>query len=541
MSAAPAIFEIDPAEFEKLSPAEQDQAIAQLRTAKELMKQNPLLGYVPHEGEKEWKIKEGIELDGTESRGQMEFHEIKVPYGAYVGGNRSGKTHCGSADILIQALPEEFIPPWLRPYKRWGIEEQFKGRVVGVDLAYWLNSVVLPKLRGLVPREALWKGSWEKAWSDRLRKLQFERGDYIDFLTHDMDVDAFAGAEKHMVWFDEEPPGDKGRQQYEESLGRVAEYDGDIRWTLTPLLGLSFVYHELTDGFGNPRDDDECKVIRGDIDHNPHLSEKGRKRFLKRFEKEPLKLQARKEGRWVHFAGQIYPEFAERVHVQPARAIPRASEQSMPAVPIYGAIDPGINEDHKVGIVFAWLDGKDVLEVFHAHKESGWTVEDTAAHFHNVCAALHFKPRWTVIDPSARNKAHATGRSVQDEYRKHGIHTIPGQNSREAGFNAVKERLRTERLVLHGESCDQLIHEFHEYRWKRSRGRSEDAPKAEPIKINDDLLDALRYLVMSMPRGPEPVEQDPDRGLSDADRSFRQSLRRLRKPKRPRIGGFIPA
>jgi hypothetical protein len=196
----------------------------------------------------------------------------------------------------------------------------------------------------------------------------------------------------------------------------------------------------------------------------------------------------------------------------------------MPAVPIYGAIDPGINEDHKVGIVFAWLDGKDVLEVFHAHKESGWTVEDTAAHFHNVCAALHFKPRWTVIDPSARNKAHATGRSVQDEYRKHGIHTIPGQNSREAGFNAVKERLRTERLILHGESCDQLIHEFHEYRWKRSRGRSEDAPKAEPIKINDDLLDALRYLVMSMPRGPEPVEQDPDRGLSDADRSFRQSL-----------------
>jgi hypothetical protein len=104
-----------------------------------------------------------------------------------------------------------------------------------------------------------------------------------------------------------------------------------VRWTLTPLLGLSHVYYELTDDQGEPRKDDEVWVVTGDIDHNPHISERGKRKFLKRFKDDPLKLQARKSGRWVHFAGRIYDEFeetdfdGERGHLCAPRPIPRAT------------------------------------------------------------------------------------------------------------------------------------------------------------------------------------------------------------------------
>jgi phage terminase large subunit-like protein len=97
------------------------------------------------------------------------------------------------------------------------------------------------------PREALWKGDFDKAYNDRERKLRFADGSWMDFLTHEMDVDAFAGADMHFVWFDEEPSGEKGKAQFEESLARLVDYDGHMRWTLTPLLGLNFVYYELTE------------------------------------------------------------------------------------------------------------------------------------------------------------------------------------------------------------------------------------------------------------------------------------------------------
>jgi hypothetical protein len=68
-------------------------------------------------------------------------------------------------------------------------------------------------------------------------------------------------------------------------------------------------------------------------------------------------------------------------HVVPDREIPR-DEHDKPLVPVYAAIDPGINKDHQAAYVFAWCDEDDVLEVFHAVKFADRTVEDVAAYFH---------------------------------------------------------------------------------------------------------------------------------------------------------------
>jgi hypothetical protein len=125
---------------------------------------------------------------------------------------------------------------------------------------------------------------------------------------------------------------------------------------------------------------------------------------------------------------------------------------------------------------------------------------------------------------------------VQDEYRQARVHTIPAQNSHELGFNAVRQRLASDRLKVQA-SCEGLI-QFMEYRWKSPRGQQVDKPKAEPIKRNDDELDTLRYLVVDLPKPPRKQEADED-GLDFHNRAFRQHLRRLRS-RAGRVGGVMP-
>jgi hypothetical protein len=119
-----------------------------------------------------------------------------------------------------------------------------------------------------------------------------------------------------------------------------------------------------------------------------------------------------------------------------------------------------------------------------------------------------FTPRWTVIDPAAQNRHHSTGRSAVGVPEARGLDD-PGPEQPAGG---LQRRQGTAEGCPRSSLCRRRVTS-----WPRSstptggkqpKGRVEDAPKAEPIKRNDDLLDALRYLVMSMPQAAEK------RGLS---------------------------
>jgi hypothetical protein len=202
---------------------------------------------------------------------------------------------------------------------------------------------------------------------------------------------------------------------------------------------------------------------------------------------------------------------------------------------VYGAIDPGIARSH-MALVFFWVSEDDIAEVFYAQKWKGWLTEDLAREFHRVCGELNFRPRWTVIDPAGKRRDPTTGRNMQDALRDLKVPTMPGPNKVDAGIDEVKVRLRSGRLLVHAD-LEQLIGEFRNYRWKNTdKSQSEDEPKREPIKANDDLLDALRYGLMSMPAKAKKDKPDPERGLSAHDRAFRAQLKRFARPKRQRVG-----
>jgi hypothetical protein len=81
-------------------------------------------------------------------------------------------------------------------------------------------------------------------------------------------------------------------------------------------------------------------------------------------------------------------------------------------------------------------------------------------------------------------------------------------------------------LLVVQASCEDLVDEIHTYRWKQPRGQRIDAPRAEPIKRNDDLLDALRYLVMSLPMKAKAPRIEDDEDEHPAGRAFRKHVAR---------------
>ena len=107
---------------------------------------------------------------------------------------------------------------------------------------------------------------------------------------------------------------------------------------------------------------------------------------------------------------------------------------------------------------------------------------------------------------------HQTGRSDQMEYADAGIYTVPGQNAVPAGINRVKTYLETGQLEICA-NCSELIDEFRRYRWSSPKQRGEDDPREKPIKKDDHMLDALRYVVMARPITPVVVPAEPDMTL----------------------------
>lgn len=481
--------------IKRLPESQQAEALAILTEYEKALKHNPLLGYQPHPK-------------------QVSFHESREPLKAFLGGNRSGKTTAGILDDLIQCVDEGVLPDHLLRYKKW--QPPFYCRIIVPDFTSTLEGVIFQKLREWSPKSQLVGDRFDKAYEKSTRKLSFKNGSTIDFLTFEQDLDKFGGAAKHRIHYDEEPPKDIRR----ESMMRLIDYGGDELFTMTPLHGMSWMYDEIWEPWTKGKLS-ESTLVLVDMDDNPYLDSRTKTRALAGLTKEEK--EARKSGKFVHFAGMIYDEFSRNFHV-----IPEVSEVP-PVAKIFKGIDPGMR--HMAALLWAYLTPEDVLVVFdelalQGHNiaqvcEAAKLVDQKWGQHAESGAIIPVQAEWNVIDPAARNVMHNTGRSDQMEYTKNGIVTILGQNSKTAGISAVKQRLQTRRLLITA-NCQQTIDQFRKYRWK-TQTRSEDDPKEEPVKKDDHLLDALRYIVMSMPQPPSVDEED--RPMTPLEKAMYEDMR----------------
>lgn len=539
------LFELALEAEELLSLPEHEQAryARALSAIRRQIRRNPLWGIVPHER-------------------QVEYLLATEPIVAFVAGNRAGKSFGATLDDIIQVLDAEWLPPWLLPYKRW--HEPVDWRVGTVNERTTLNQVILPMFRQLLPREALMFKRWDRAYNADRRTLLLANGSTIDFLTYAMELDAWSGVAKHGIRLDEEPKGEHGKKIFEESMERLLSTGGDFRMAFTPLFGLSWSWHLLTKN-GEPRIDEDVRVIRAHQDDNPHLNEK-QKRISNRLYSEGVR-EARKAGLWVHFQGRIYPEWDVDVHVLPEHGPPLVvvgeDDRGQPIrrhAAVYVGLDPG--RDHPFAIVWCYAhEGR--LVVFDQHKVRGEGTDPKAIAelVHSVNHVWKIRPSGYVIDPSAKRRTHETGtKTYQSLLAEHGIRARAGQNSHDAGFGRVAELLRdtppgqdarqVRRLQVTANCSNPddaempgVIEEFPMYRWKERASTVREGPSpAEPIKRNDDYMDAIRYVVMLNPRElllPAESADPPPTDPAKIDewrrrRMLRDDIKRKLARRRPR-------
>lgn len=503
-------FKLDKRFLATLTDEERDLLAPELAAFEAHIQANPLLNFQPH-------------------RKQHTFLSSRVPLKAFLGGNRSGKTTCGIVDDIIQAVDADILPVHLQRYKKW--QPPFYCRIVAPDFVSTMEAVVFAKLREWCPRNQLEGNGWDKAYDKQRRMLWFANGSWLQFLTFEQDVDKHSGAALHRVHFDEEPPVEIRR----ENLMRLIDFGGDELFTMTPLFGMDWMYDQIF----RPWEQGELKdalVVTVDMDDNPHLDNTTKRRVLAGLTQEER--EARKAGRFVSFAGMIYPEFARDLHVIPQRT-------PDPGSAIYVGIDPGMR--FLAAAVFVEVTQDNTMYVFDEIGLQGEaaTAQNMARQIQIKLARYGVTPRMYVMDPAAQNKIHQTGRSDQDEYRQAGINAVLGQNSVTAGINNVKTRLRPldpasgdvldPRLFV-AANCTELIEEFRKYRWVK-QGRTEHEAKDEPVKKDDHMLDALRYVCMARPYAP--AVDEPPRSETIYQRMLREDLERSHQHRRP-SGSFGP-
>jgi phage terminase large subunit-like protein len=456
---------------------EAEKAIEAIAYARE---NNPLAFYKPH-------VK------------QRAFHGFTTQTKIFYGGNQSGKTTTSLADSIIQAIDRDAVPAHLLPYKKF--EPPFLCRIMAESFPV-LETTLLQKLQELVPKDQLLGGSWGStegspgAYDKNLRVLHFANESKFFFQTYEQEVRKMGGASIDRVVFDEEPP----LAVFNECRLRVMARSGDLLFSMTPLFGLSWTFDQQWQKRGSEVANDvfvseDMSIVTASMEDNPTLGAKEIELALAGMSDEEK--VARKEGRHVALHGLIYADFKKERHVTPQRPIPEN-------INVVVGIDPGMR--HPAGVVWIYLTADDTMVVFEAQRFTGMTAAQVSKRILEINEAYGVHPLYYVIDPNARNKEHQTGRSVQMEYADNGIVTIAGQNAVTAGINRVRERFQKDTLFVQS-NCAEMIDELQKYRWK-APPRSGEATREAPVKLADDLVDPLRYCIMSRPYLPNEVVED---------------------------------
>lgn len=66
---------------------------------------------------------------------------------------------------------------------------------------------------------------------------------------------------------------------------------------------------------------------------------------------------------------------------------------------------------------------------------------------------------------------------------------IPAQKDVADGIQCVNSYFKTGKLFIHRDNCENTMRELESYVWRQKSGN----PTDEPVKENDDLMDAMRY------------------------------------------------
>lgn len=239
---------------------------------------------------------------------------------------------------------------------------------------------------------------------------------------------------------------------------------------------------------------------------NPHLAEGYEARLRSIYPEHWVKRLM--DGRWDAFEGQVYPQFNELIHKYNAPLPPPETWAR-----IIGGLDFGGNNPHdhmSAGVVAIELKSNRIIRVGEFEQRGNNVLT------HQMSWMLAMEAQWCNkhTGPRIHWVADKTQVAAIPMWKRMGFKVKPskgGPKSVEWGISMVGRRLDTDASGFPGSfylpSLEKFPERMRAYRYKEDSGDDNKPVQRDPIKRNDDLVDADRYMHENL----ESTYGDPDK------------------------------
>jgi len=456
---------------------------------------------------------------------QLEFHRLgkKRRERMLMAANQVGKTWCAGAEVAFHTTG--IYPADWPGFKFSEPSPWWACGVTGEAIRGTVQRVLFGRGRdigtGMVPAERHQRITWARGVPDLIDTVEvgFERNgvsgtSLITLKSYEKGRAKAQGDTLGGAWLDEEPPLDF----YTEVLTRTNRTRGPILLTFTPLLGMSSVVarylrpnegveiketmtieereaikelEELDKAAGKERGRLSGRTfVQMELRDAGHYTEEDVREIESSYPEHER--EARTKGIPMLGSGRVYPLPEEAIMFDLAD-FPKGFPNYWPCI---AAVDFA-DWDHPVaGMWLRWDRDTDTIYFYDAYKRSKEKLDVHIGAFRDK--GQHIPVAW----PHDGNKHdRQSGEPIADLWRKKGVKMLKehsqfeeGGYSVEAGIAVVLERMQTGRLKI----ASHLKDVFEEFRlYHRKEGRI--------VKERDDLMDAMRYAVMSLRFARKPI------------------------------------
>jgi phage terminase large subunit-like protein len=359
---------------------------------------------------------------------QVLFHKCDKKNRWNFGGNRTGKTVCGAVEAVWFARGNH-------PYKA------VSGATEG-----WVVSLTNEVQRDVAQKEILkWLSTdWIVSASARRGRVDDLSNCVLDYLiiknVHgtnsrisfkacEQGRAKFQGTSQNWIWFDEEPPEDV----YQECLMRVFDNGGYIWGTMTPLLGLTWVYDKI---YKNENGNPEVWWQALTWEDNPYLPPDEVELMIASMpEKER---EARQYGKFINSASALFGDFDAGVHIVPEFSYSRDYR-------FYMSIDYGFD---MLACLWFTVDVSGVVTVFDELHIPNLMISEAAERilekerFHLKLFGRALIKYTRYCPPDFNKRSNDTGREIWRVFGEHGVYFVKSVNARREGWMACRELFR---------------------------------------------------------------------------------------------------
>lgn len=260
---------------------------------------------------------------------QSWFMRAKAPITAAVTGNRFGKTTGLLASLL---LPTFHCVPWApreeqeQAYRTFcKVKEKYEPPVhivlAGPDYSNWLPSVVIQKLKEMLPWDALVK-SISRVQGQIIDGIEWWNGSTWKILSYEQDTARYESWRAHAIGWDEPPPQDKfiaaSRGAIDYGAPHIMSYtpeNMDDPWSYDAVYVPGYRIRSEADLIRSYDEKPRIVIVEGWMTDNPHLDQ-GDIDIQTAMWTDPDVREARIKGTYRHLAGLVYKSFSREKHVR---------------------------------------------------------------------------------------------------------------------------------------------------------------------------------------------------------------------------------